>query len=489
MDTREHEHPLWISDRIRLASVGIDIGSATSQTVFSTITLRRMGRELSSRYVIVNREVSYRSPIHLTPFQPNGDIDGAALSTLIAECYAEAGVAPAAVDTGVVILTGEAADRRNARIMADILAGFGGRFISVAAGHHLEGVLAAHGCGAVALSRATGVRVLTIDIGGGTTKLALVRDGAVDGTAALHLGGRLVAFDDAGRVTRIEAAGVAIARACGLRWRLGDPVPAAEVTTVGHWMAEQILGAVGARPTADVHTGLWLTAPLAVPAVDAVVVSGGVGEYVYDSGIRFRGDLGHAIGSALRDGVARLPAPLAPATARIRATVLGAAEHTVQVSGSTLYVVPPSTLPLRNVRVIRPRIALPDVPDSAHVATEIRAKMHAAGVVDGAQDVALALDWQGDPTYHRLSALAAGVRAALPGTIAAGRALCLVFDHDVAHLVGACLQGLTPPDAPAGPVVVIDGVNLSDLDFIDIGAIMPGSGTVIITIKSLVFGL
>ncbi|HEY2792436.1 MAG TPA: ethanolamine ammonia-lyase reactivating factor EutA, partial [Micromonosporaceae bacterium] len=400
MGMPEHEHPLWLSDRISLISAGVDIGSATSQVVFSTITLRRLGREMSSRYAVVGRDMHYRSPVWLTPFQRGGDLDADALRALIATGYGDAGYASSDVDTGVVVLTGEAADRRNARAIGDVVADLGGQFLSVAAGHHLEAVLAAHGNGAVARSRSSGRPVLTIDIGGGTTKLAVARDGTVVATAALHLGGRLIAFDDDGRLSRIEQAGDAVARACGLRLRIGEVIAPADVATMGRWMADRILAAVGSHPD-RAPAGLWLTEPLPPVPVDAVIFSGGVGEYVYAAETMPYGDLGEAIGSALREQSARLPAALVPATARIRATVVGAAEYAVQVSGNTLFVAPPSALPMRNIRVVRPRIALPERVDVGLVAAGIQAALRAGGVLEGTEDIALALDWQGDPSYGR----------------------------------------------------------------------------------------
>ena len=486
---REDEHPLWKSDHIALTSAGIDIGSATCQVVFCHLQLRRLGRALSSRYVVVARETFYRSPVVLTPFHDNGDINAAALSELVAADYAAAGLQPVDVDTGVVILTGEAAGRGNARIIGDLLAVYGGRFVSVAAGHRLEAVLAAHGSGAVALSRHTGQRVLSIDIGGGTTKLAIIDAGVIVGTAALHVGGRLAAFGVDGRIIRLESAGARFAAGCGYTWQLGTVVAPAEVEAVGAAMAGVIIAAV-AGGTGTTVGSLWLTSPLPPPEdVAAVMFSGGIAEYLDDPATGFRGDLGPSIGAALRLRTAMLPASVAPAAARIRATVIGAAEYTVQVSGNTIVAAPASVLPLRNMRVGRPSLVLSTEIDETAVCAAICSALEAAGLLESDEEFALALDWSGVPSYSRLTALAGSVCSALARRLAAGRTLCLVFDDDIAQLMGACIAERMRDSPGFGALVVVDGVSLSDLDYVDIGEVMPDSGSVTITVKSLLFGL
>ena len=62
------DNPLWQADNITLTSVGIDIGSAGTQVIFSRVRMRRMGEDLSSRYFVVGRDTLYQSPVTLTPY-------------------------------------------------------------------------------------------------------------------------------------------------------------------------------------------------------------------------------------------------------------------------------------------------------------------------------------------------------------------------------------------------------------------------------------
>src|SRR3954471_15691071 len=181
---------LWAQDHISLVSVGIDIGSAGTQVVFSRVQLRRLSKELTSRYFVVARETLHQSPVALTPYLSEERIDDQGIGAIIDAAYEAAGIHPDDVDTGAVILTGEALRRENAQAIADVLAEVGGEFVCATAGHHMEAMLAAYGSGAAEASHETGKRILNIDMGGGTTKLSIVEKGRVSSTAAIHIGGR-----------------------------------------------------------------------------------------------------------------------------------------------------------------------------------------------------------------------------------------------------------------------------------------------------------
>src|ERR1700745_4350838 len=223
-DERLEENPIWIQDHVTLVTVGVDIGSAVPQVIFSRINLRRYGEDLTSRYYVVSRETLYQSPVALTPYQSEERIDDAGLGKIIDDAYAGAGLHPDDIDTGAVILTGEALRRENAEGIARILSEQGGEFVCATAGHHMESMLAAYGSGASRVSNAETKRILNIDIGGGTTKLALVEKGHVIATAAFHVGGRLQVVDDKGTIARLDPAGRYHARQAGFDWHKGNVI-------------------------------------------------------------------------------------------------------------------------------------------------------------------------------------------------------------------------------------------------------------------------
>src|SRR5262245_3793997 len=243
-DSAIEDNALWLQDNIALTSVGIDIGSAGTQVIFSRLHLRRMSEDLSSRYFVVKRETLHQSPVALTPYASETRIDEEALGRIIDQAYAGAGLHPDGIDTGSVILTGEALRRENAQAIGELLAEMGGEFVCAAAGHHMEAMLAAYGSGAAQVSHDQGSRVLNIDIGGGTTKLALIEHGRVLETAAIHVGGRLLVADAEGRITRLDPQGRELARQAGFDLQVGGRIEAGELDAMCEWMAESLCLAI-----------------------------------------------------------------------------------------------------------------------------------------------------------------------------------------------------------------------------------------------------
>jgi ethanolamine utilization protein EutA len=487
-DTPLEQNPIWIQDHVTLVTVGIDIGSAGTQVIFSRINLRRYGEDLTSRYYVVSRETLFQSPVALTPYASDERIDDAALGTIIDEAYAAAGVKPEEIDTGVVILTGEALRRENAAAIAALLAEQRGDFVTATAGHHMESMLAAYGSGASKVSYEEGLRLLNIDIGGGTTKLAVVDKGHVTATAALHIGGRLQVVDEIGRIVRLDPAGRFHAREAGFYWSRGDVLSPPQLDKVAESMADLLVAALTQRPVPHAIEHLYLTDPIPeLGRIDGVMFSGGVGEYVYGREDRDFGDMGRRLGRAIRRRLdaGALPWPLLPAGECIRATALGASEYSVQLSGNTSYISKPGELlPRRNLQVLQPAYECEDVIDPQRLAQAIRAHFTAFDLIEGEGEVALALRWQGAPTYERLLAFAEGIRHGLAVTVERRKPLYIMLDGDVAQTLGAILREELLVESE---ILAIDGVVLRDFDYIDLGRIRMPSYTVPVTIKSLVF--
>src|SRR4030081_664387 len=253
------QNPIWLQDHVTLVTVGIDIGSAGTQVIFSRINLRRYGEDLTSRYYVVSRETLFQSPVALTPYSSDERIDDAALGAIIDQAYETAGVKPDDIDTGVVILTGEALRRENAQAIAGLLAEQRGDFVTATAGHHMESMLAAYGSGASRVSHDEDKRILNIDIGGGTTKLGIVEKGNVIATAALHIGGRLHVVDEIGRRGRPTPAGKFHARQAGFYWNRGDVLSPSQLDRVAENMADLLIAALTQRPVPQVIEHLYLT--------------------------------------------------------------------------------------------------------------------------------------------------------------------------------------------------------------------------------------
>lgn len=493
----DHDHdgmdllPGGAADDVVLTSIGIDIGSSGTQVAFARLTLERgAGNTDVARLITRRRETLYQSPIYLTPYLAGNSVDGAALGALIDHAFAGAGLTADAIDCGVVILTGAARERDNAEAIGSLLAETCGDIVSASAGHHMEARLAAFGSGAAARSAEFGQRFLNVDIGGATTKLAICENGDVIATAALAIGGRLVATSKDDSIIRLEPWGRKHAAQAGFAWEPDGCATWPERQAVARAMADLLVAAITGKLAPEASAALHLTEPLpGLDGIDGIIVSGGVGEYVYGRETRSFGDLGLPLGRALAGLIDRgaLPWPLMPAAECIRATVLGASSFSVQLSGRTGCITSPADLlPRRNMPVVTIDVSEPGDFDPAAIASQIvRAS---AGLdleaADGETAPVLAVRWTGMPEHSRLAALATGVKRGFSGRIAAGLPLYVIVDGDIAASLGAILRDEA---GIASELLVLDGIGLSVFDFVDLGRIRLPSGTVPVTIKTLVF--
>ncbi|MDH3581490.1 MAG: ethanolamine ammonia-lyase reactivating factor EutA, partial [Hyphomicrobiales bacterium] len=330
-------------ERFTLRSVGIDIGSSTAHTIFSKLTLRREGAGLSAKFVVAGRDVLYRSPIMLTPYLSDTLIDTDKVTSFVENSYAEAGFLPDDIDTGAVVITGEALKKENARPILDHFSWEGGRFICASAGPMHEALLAAHGSGAVAMSKHHHNAVLDMDIGGGTTKISVIRSGRITQMAAVEIGARLIAYDKDMTITRVEQPARTIMKALGHNVEIGYKLAAEQREAFAEKMADILFDVISGGATDTLTGSLMLTEGLnniTVNDIDHLVFSGGVSEYIYERDSTEYGDVGPWLGKAVRDRTdsAFKPGVLLLPVEGIRATVIGAGAYTLQASGGTSYI-------------------------------------------------------------------------------------------------------------------------------------------------------
>jgi ethanolamine utilization protein EutA len=478
-------HSIWIQENIEFKTVGIDIGSSTSHLLFAKVALQRQSQGLSSRFVVIGREIVWRSPILLTPFLPDETIDAFALGEFIRRSYRDAGFAQSNIDSGAVILTGEAIKRKNARAIDELFAGEAGKFVCATAGHKLECRLAAHGSGAVALSKARDACILHADVGGGTTKLALIDRGIVVGLSAFAVGGRLVAADRSGAWTRIDQSAQLVADDLGMKLSpkmLADPAARQKIA--------QRLAAVAAdfifdAPLHRLAESLLVTERLPRPCTPtAITFSGGVAEYMFGHEDKEYGDIAKMLAAELARELSRRSAlPLIDPGQRIRATVIGASQFTVQVSGKTIYLPDPYVLPVHNVPVVRIDLGPSGTIEPQQLAAAIRAGVGEIDL-DRTGSVAIAFSWQGDPEHSRLKAMGEAILQAVAPLKDRIKLLLLMIDGDIGKTLGRLLhRELHWP----GKLVSIDGMELQELDYVDVGELIAPPGVVPVVIKSLLF--
>ncbi len=486
----DEDHPMWRSERITLNSVGIDIGSSTSHLIFSRLTLRRQGIALSSRFVVINREIIHESPILLTPYVDKTTIDTDKLGEFIHDAYRQAGLIPDDIDTGAIIVTGEAAKKKNAEAIAALFSAQAGKFVCATAGHNLEAILASYGSGAVAMTHREGGQftVMNVDIGGGTSKIAIVQGGKVIDTCALEVGARLMALDESGKINRLEDTALKVARMAGISLSLGATISEQDKEKFSAVLCDSLFEVLERGRLSLQTQDLLLTPGLEYKdAIHAVMFSGGVSEFIYGYEKRNLGDLGVQLGRRVRQRANKLGGgtiPLRPADVRIRATVIGASQYTVQVSGNTIYLSHPDLLPLRNLQVVTPQFEQTEAIQSGEIRASIDKALQRFDLIDGDRAVALAIRWELGPSYPLIRTLAEGLVVAMKEHIDKGQPLVLVFDADIAKLMGNIIDRELLPGAG---IISIDGIDLRDFDFVDIGQELPDAKAVPVVIKSLIF--
>lgn len=465
-------------ESVELLSVGIDIGTTTTQLLLSRMVARRGGGEYSSKFRITDRETVYESPIRLTPYEGERRIDAAAVGEYIDEWYADAGATPAEIDTGAVIITGEANRKENADRIIDLFSEQSGRFVCATAGANLETLMAAHGSGAVDLSVESEQDVLHIDIGGGTTKLAYVVDGIVTETAAINVGARLVSFDD-GRVDRLEDAALEVASDLGMSIDRGAELSEADRRRLAERFAELLSELVDDSLSPLAESIMVTEPPEDAPGFDVVTFSGGGAEYIYGRDPGYYDDLGPELGEAIRAEVEGRSIPVEVLDTGIRATAVGSNQHTVQVSGNTISITDESLLPLRNVPMVPFVADRNDDPDELETRVHDKLDLYDVDQVNGG--FAFGFHLHGLPDYDFLRTI---VDASASGWEAMGGEgpFVMAFDADVAMNAGQIAASIV--DAP---VIAVDGVELDQFGYIDIGERLDDTNAVPLTVKSLLF--
>ena len=451
----------------QLLSIGLDVGTTSTQMVLSRLTVENRASAFTVPELEISaRTVLYKSPIHFTPLLGENLVDGAGVRRILEEEYRRAGITRSRVDTGAIIITGETSRKENARAVLDAVADLAGDFVVATAGPHLESVLAARGSGAVDHSAQTGKTVLHMDIGGGTSNLALIRDGVIAATGCLNVGGRLLKLDASGTLTYVSPV---LSPLCSLN--PGDNPTQEQLTQISQLLVQALEMAAGLREPAALLRQLWTEESGPVweefPGDAVISFSGGVADCIDHSipWLRY-GDLGPLLGRAIRESrLCRGPYMLGSET--IRATVIGAGSHSAQLSGSTVFC-QNFPLPLKNL----PVVSLNE--DQQHIMEQLLPGLLAR------QDAlsAVALPGIPSPSYRQVGELADRLARLL-----GGQRICLCLQQDMARALGQALALRLGRDAP---ILCIDRITVTDGSYLDIGT--PLGPAFPVVVKTLVLG-
>ena len=437
-----------------LQSVGLDVGTTSTQLILSQLTVENRASGFSVPHMeISQRKILYKSPIHFTPLLREDLVDGAGIRAIVNAEYAKAGIRREDIHTGAVIITGETSRKENAATVLESLSDLAGDFVVATAGPHLESVLAAKGSGAVEFSKTTGKTVLHMDIGGGTSNLALIEDGHITATGCLNVGGRLLKLDSNGAISYISPVLTGIWDA-----NLGDRLSPTQLVSLADILVSALEMAAGLQEKTPLLDKLWTQeAGLAWqrPPDDIVVsFSGGVADCIEQQHPDFAfGDIGPILGRAIRKSrLCKGEYRLGEET--IRATVIGAGSHSTQLSGSTVFYRNIS-FPLKNLPVVTNISALSQVDGPGVLALPGFAEVHYSQVAALADEIAD--NW----------------RSSHP--------IIIALQTDMAKALGNALTLRLPKEQA---ILCIDQVQLDENSYLDVGA--PLDYAIPIVVKTLI---
>ena len=470
-----------------IVSVGIDIGTTTTQVIFSELSLVEIARAGQiPRVDITNRKVLYESEIVFTPLLDVETIDADRLAKILKQEYIRAGISPDQVETGAVIITGETARKKNADQILKAIADLAGDFVVTVAGPNVESMIAGRGSGAASYSRQHFTTVSNIDIGGGSANSAIFRQGNLVGSAAMNFGGRVIEIKD-GVVTAISHAGEWIITEAGVQIRVGDHPSLADLTRVTDCLADVTVHLIEGT-TSPLAEKLYQTPPNPVSgAGKPVMFSGGIGYYFYSpivlnsvADVSRHGDIGPLLAQSLRfQPKIKSYNVIKPAETQ-RATVLGASSQTLTLSGSTIWA-EQSILPLKNVPVIRPDLFGKEL-SSGVIAEAIRNALRRWDLDLGVDPFAISLELDLRMDYPQLVQVAQGLES-FASLLPVGRPLIAIIKRDYAQVLGQTVKGLVKDR----PLLVIDQVGLEEGDYIDIGTPLMDGRVVPLVVKTLIF--
>ncbi|MEJ2040568.1 MAG: ethanolamine ammonia-lyase reactivating factor EutA [Desulfosarcinaceae bacterium] len=434
-------------DEFELLSVGIDIGSSTSHLAFANLLLKRDEQSRTRRFNIAERNVFYEGRIINTPLLDQDTIDIERLIDFLRSEYRRAGVDQNDVQTGAVIITGETAKKQNAEQIVAAISNDAGKFVAATAGPNFESVIAAMGSGAADRSKSTGRTVLSCDIGGGTSNMAITIAGRVVSTGCIAVGGRLLAFDAQGKICRVNEPAKRVMDHLSLHYGVGDIIPPKEADRIATTLAEALIEVITGPAVSDLAKSLMVTDNLNFSKpIDEYIFSGGVSELIY-GGNGDHGDIGPLLASKIQSLMPRLTVPLIEPANKIRATVIGAGAHT-------------------------------------HVVSEIAISFKRFDLSEGQETVALYFKGLIHNSYPKLELFADAIVAALPDSIKNSIPIILIFNSDIACSVGNVIRRET--DLKTN-LLTLDELDLKEGDWIDIGEPLVKNQVFPVTVKSLIF--
>lgn len=471
-----------------LLSVGIDIGTSTTQLIFSKLTIENTASSFSvPRISIVDKEVIYRSEVHFTPLKSLTEIDSNKVKNIVEQEYNRAGINKSEIQTGAVIITGETARKENANEVLHTLSGFAGDFVVATAGPDLESIIAAKGAGAHTYSSEHGTVVVNLDIGGGTTNLAVFARGDLKETGCLDIGGRLIKVDKSTKeIIYIAPKIQKLIEKNHYEISIGKVATPELLRPIINVMVRVLEESVGIKePTEDLRLIITNKNIDLKESIKCISFSGGVADYIYnenpiDDYFKY-GDIGILLGEAIKNSSLCKKYKVIKSVETIRATVVGAGSHTMDISGSTITYTH-EQFPIKNLPILK--LSMEEESQGAvTIAKSINEKLDWFQYEGELQNVAIALNGKTSPTFTEVQDIAKGIVDGSTKILKKSLPLIVIVEKDMAKVLGQSIYPLlTNKD-----IVCIDGIKVENGDYIDIGKPVADGKVLPVVIKTLVF--
>lgn len=471
-----------------ILSVGIDLGTSTTQLVLSELTVENFASAFSvPRITISDKKVVYRSNVIFTPLLNETEIADEPIRHFVSEQYQKAGISKEDIQMGAVIITGETARKKNANKVLQALSGYAGDFVVATAGPDLESIIAGKGAGTQTYSEEKNGSIVNIDIGGGTSNLALFKAGEVAATACFDIGGRLIKVDPKTRkVSYVAPKLKGILKKISSKIEVGKTTTVAELDPIITILAQVLENSIGLGKKSPFYDLLITNHDLAKSdEITAVTFSGGVADCLTDqlASDPFKyGDIGLLLGNKLYHSNIFSQKEILSSEETIGATVVGAGSHTTEVSGSTIAYTK-EVLPVKNLPILK--ISHDDEQqDEKYLAQQIAEKLKWYQLEDDLPKVALAIEGVKSPSFEDVQRYAAGVVGGLDVLISHKVPLIIMVKEDMAKALGHSLFTRLPKDYP---FVCLDSVKVENGDYIDIGLPVASGAALPVIVKTLVF--
>jgi ethanolamine utilization protein EutA len=470
-------------NEIEILSVGVDVGTATSHLAFSKILLKRDELSDSRRFLIQKRNVIYEGEIITTPLLDNDRIDINTLTDFLKAEYKRAGIDPADIQTGAVVVTGETAKKENARQIAEALSKDAGKFVAATAGPNFESVIAARGSGATDRSQDYNKTILSCDIGGGSSNIAISKNGEIISTSCISVGAILLGVNSEGKIWRIDEPARKVMDHIGLKYGIGDQIPKEDIEKIATKFAEVLIEVIIGPARSSLAKQLMVTNDLDFPdKIDEYTFSGGVAELIYGRNGNYN-DIGQILADKIKSLTCKLASPVIEPLNKIRATVIGAGAYSLSISGSSGFMDDKLTFPIKNVPVIRVDVDRSKL-SVEHVVSQINVSFQRFDLNEGEETVALYFKDPVRASYPKLELFAKSIEAALPISIENNIPIILIFEQDIACSVGNVIRRETGLKTN---LLSLDELILEEGDWIDIGEPLVAGQVFPVTVKSLVF--